>query len=110
MILVVAIILFGVIGFHIRIRIIRLSAAKKAELGNIEKEIIEAGKEGDRGIPNIPGLERRRRRLQRQIARLDTARSLTSRWRSWHTYLSALFLVSVLIHVAGMLYFGGIGW
>lgn len=51
-------------------------------------------------------LDRKIIRLNRQISRLETARSLLAGWRSWHNLMSALFLLTVVIHVLSILYFG----
>ncbi len=54
----------------------------------------------------VTKLDQKRKRIQQQIDRLDTMRSLLAGWRSWHNLLSALFLLTVVIHVISIFYYG----
>jgi hypothetical protein len=81
--------------------------AIQAEIAGLNAELEAAAPaETDRKqLAQRSDAERRRRRLERQIASLASARRLLSLWHSVHIPLGMALFVAAIVHAAGALYY-----
>jgi hypothetical protein len=81
--------------------------AIQAEIAGLNAELEAAAPaETDRKqLAQRADAERRRRRLERQIASLASARRMLSLWHSVHIPLGMALFVAAIVHAAGALYY-----
>jgi hypothetical protein len=102
----------GFLGHYIYTRIPRNSMGKEKKLTELKKELenikneINMNSELQPKNPKYSKLSKKAERLKRQIKQLDTARRLLSGWRTWHIPMTIIFLLTVIIHMISLLYYG----
>ena len=72
---------------------------------NAELEAADLAETDRRQLAQRADAERRRRRLERQIASLASARRMLSLWHSVHIPLGMALFVAAIVHAAGALYY-----
>jgi hypothetical protein len=81
--------------------------ALQAEIAgiNAELEAADPAETGRKHLAQRAVAERRRRRLERQIGSLASARRMLSLWHSVHIPLGMALFVAAIVHAAGALYY-----
>lgn len=81
--------------------------ALQAEIAglNAELEAAEPAETDRNQLAQRAAAERRRRRLERQIASLASARRMLSLWHTVHIPLGMALFVAAIVHAAGALYY-----
>jgi hypothetical protein len=72
---------------------------------NAELEAADPAETDRRQLAQRADAERRRRRLERQITSLASARRMLSLWHSVHIPLGMALFVAAIVHAAGALYY-----
>ena len=114
MLLTVIVVLSGFTGRYIYTAVPRTAdgtvleaEALQAEIAGLNAEL-EAAEPADtdrKQLAQRAAAERRRRRLERQIASLASARRKLSLWHSVHIPLGVALFVAAIIHAVGALYY-----
>ena len=114
MLLTVIVVLSGFTGRYIYTAVPRTAdgivleaEAIQAEIAglNAELEAADLAETDRRQLAQRADAERRRRRLERQIASLASARRMLSLWHSVHIPLGMALFVAAIVHAAGALYY-----
>ena len=114
MLLTVIVVLSGFTGRYIYTAVPRTAdgivleaEALQAEIAglNAELEAADLAETDRRQLAQRADAERRRRRLERQITSLASARRMLSLWHTVHIPLGMALFVAAIVHAAGALYY-----
>lgn len=90
----------GFVGRYIYRRV--PAREKEEELESLKKRLEEGGEDVEK---DVEGLQRRIRDVERRLAYYRRMKRLLSNWRTLHIPLTALFFITVAIHIITIYYY-----